>query len=391
MNFLNPAYLWALTAIAVPVAIHLLSRKEGKVIRMGSLRHVRETPTRQFRSIRLNEYLLLLLRIVIIGLVVLLLSGWFLADLKDNSKWMVIEPGLEYRTELIPFLDSLDASGYEWVWLAPGFPGHSQGYEAGTLDYAARVEELSKLPLAEAVVVATNRLSGFAGPRASLPDNIRWIDVPASNTKSDLSRVQLGSDSVAVRSGTFDTGSSAFATFRVLGKDGRNRDTEFETDKAVMIAALKAIQRQAVDVLLVSESPVSKTIDRKAGWIVWLSKTPAPSTSSSVIYVDETNSNWILEPAGPKSYRITSRLNSEVASTKNLPVHLMKILFPYPELQAKADSLDARTIAFNKVFSGETLRASVVEGGNSKSSQYLLVALLFFIVLERITAYRRNQ
>ena len=40
---------------AVPVAIHLLSRKEGKVIKVGSLRHLRETTTRQFRSLKPNE------------------------------------------------------------------------------------------------------------------------------------------------------------------------------------------------------------------------------------------------------------------------------------------------------------------------------------------------
>ncbi|MEJ0032271.1 MAG: BatA domain-containing protein [Bacteroidota bacterium] len=75
MTFVNPSYLWALASLAIPIAIHLLSRKEGKVIRVGSLRHVEESNTSQFKSIRLNEILLLLLRCLMISLVVLFMSG----------------------------------------------------------------------------------------------------------------------------------------------------------------------------------------------------------------------------------------------------------------------------------------------------------------------------
>ena len=66
MQFAQPIFLWALAGLSVPIAIHLLSKKEGKVIRLGSLRHVREKSTQQFKSIRLNEWLLLALRCLIV-------------------------------------------------------------------------------------------------------------------------------------------------------------------------------------------------------------------------------------------------------------------------------------------------------------------------------------
>jgi hypothetical protein len=50
IQFAQPIFLWALTALAVPIGIHLLSRKEGKVVKMGSLRHLRETSTQQFKG-----------------------------------------------------------------------------------------------------------------------------------------------------------------------------------------------------------------------------------------------------------------------------------------------------------------------------------------------------
>jgi hypothetical protein len=75
IQFAQPIFLWALTALAVPIGIHLLSRKEGKVVKMGSLRHLRETSTKQFKGIKLNELLLLALRCLLIILFVSLLAG----------------------------------------------------------------------------------------------------------------------------------------------------------------------------------------------------------------------------------------------------------------------------------------------------------------------------
>ena len=72
MRFVNPLLLWSLAGLVIPLGIHLLSRKEGKVLRLGSLRHVQETSTQQFKGIRLNEIVLLMLRCAMIILLSLL-------------------------------------------------------------------------------------------------------------------------------------------------------------------------------------------------------------------------------------------------------------------------------------------------------------------------------
>ena len=104
MHFTNPLFLWALSGLAIPLGIHLLSKKEGKVIRMGSLRHLQETSTQQFRGIRLNEILLLVLRCLLIILFVFILSGLQLNSLK-KTKWVVMENGLPRTSSMI--IDSL--------------------------------------------------------------------------------------------------------------------------------------------------------------------------------------------------------------------------------------------------------------------------------------------
>jgi len=99
MTIANPILLWALAGLSIPVAIHLLSRKEGKVLKLGSLRHVQETSTQQFRGIRLNELPLLILRCTLIVAFSFLLAGIFLPASK-NIKWVLVERGLEKQPRM---------------------------------------------------------------------------------------------------------------------------------------------------------------------------------------------------------------------------------------------------------------------------------------------------
>ena len=72
MQFVNAIWLWGLTGLIIPIGIHLLSRKQGKVIRFGSIRHLDETSTRHFRAISLTTCRLT--AILFIFLLVLLLA-----------------------------------------------------------------------------------------------------------------------------------------------------------------------------------------------------------------------------------------------------------------------------------------------------------------------------
>jgi hypothetical protein len=62
VNFLSPAFLIGLPLIAVPVVIHLLSRRQQKKISWGAMRFLMQAATRKRRLFRLTDLLLLLLR-----------------------------------------------------------------------------------------------------------------------------------------------------------------------------------------------------------------------------------------------------------------------------------------------------------------------------------------
>src|SRR5690242_6992747 len=121
MAFANPIWLWGFSALSIPLAIHLLSRKEGKVIAMASLRHLKDANTQQFKSLKLNEILLLILRSLIIILVVLFLSGLQIQKASDQ-KWVVIENSLQENAQTKSLVDSLTTQGFEAHLLAKDFP-----------------------------------------------------------------------------------------------------------------------------------------------------------------------------------------------------------------------------------------------------------------------------
>src|SRR5687767_2711962 len=113
MLFLNPIWLWGLTGILIPIGIHLLSRKEGRTIKIGSVRHLENTHTKQFKSLRLNEILLLVLRCLLITILVFLLSGLHIKGTKKKGlQWLLVEKGLEHEPEFSLLIDSLQRNEF---------------------------------------------------------------------------------------------------------------------------------------------------------------------------------------------------------------------------------------------------------------------------------------
>ena len=71
MSFEAPIFLIALTAVAVPVIIHLIFRVRKRVVIFGSNRFLDQAVKKHKRRLRLRDILLLLMRVALIALVAL--------------------------------------------------------------------------------------------------------------------------------------------------------------------------------------------------------------------------------------------------------------------------------------------------------------------------------
>jgi len=69
MTFLNSALFWGLSAAALPLLIHLFSRRRFPRIDFSTLRFLRRLQSQQMRRLRLRQWLLLLLRTLAVFLI----------------------------------------------------------------------------------------------------------------------------------------------------------------------------------------------------------------------------------------------------------------------------------------------------------------------------------
>ncbi len=74
MTFLSPSILFGLTATAIPLIIHLLSLRKTKEIDFSSIRFIQELKHESIRRLQLKNWLMVLLRMLIIALLVLMFA-----------------------------------------------------------------------------------------------------------------------------------------------------------------------------------------------------------------------------------------------------------------------------------------------------------------------------
>jgi hypothetical protein len=413
MLLTNPIWLWAFTGLLIPIGIHLLSRKEGKVIRIGSLRHLQETNTQQFKGIRLNEIVLLILRCTLITLFVLLMSGLsFERNRQSEVKWVLIEKGLEKMREVQAQLDTFQYDGYELHWLADGFPLYSDSTSVSSNNqYWRLAEQLQSEKISDAIVISKNKVDGFKGKRPSLAPNIRWVSVPSEPGDFSLKTVSL-LDSVLVRTGYTQADKTYFTT-RIFSMDEWNQSNQMDSidsvdsvkivivadkthqyDERIMEASLEAIGlSSSTKIEIVNSSPEKIGSTGYGNWCVWLSDQPvSDSIDSNIIYLKPELNPEILVQEKANRWKITKRLNEEIVLNESLTVKLASLLLSSSKDWETAMQHDKRMLSDKNAWS---MNDSGESGNDSlhvqSADSYLLIFFLVTLFVERILAYYRNQ
>lgn len=179
LALLAPAALAALAALLVPLAIHLQRRPEQRVQEFAALRWVSER-VRPRQRLRLTEWLLLLLRLLLVaGLALWLAQPVWLEYAPRGRDWILVAPGVDPAALPAAARDA----GAERRWLAPGFPPLDTPPPAGPVPVASLLRDLdTRLRPEQGVAVWVPReLAGLDAERVRLSRPVRWhvADVPA--------------------------------------------------------------------------------------------------------------------------------------------------------------------------------------------------------------------
>ena len=417
MQFSNPIWLWGLLGLTVPIAIHLLSRKEGKTIKIGSIRHLEESATTKFKSLRLNEYLLLFVRCLVIVLLTFVLSGLQFKHFKQKEKWLVLEPGMKLDARMLQLTDSLTASGFISKWLQNDFPSADAAADSSiTPDYWTLMQQLaSNENLEEAVVVSHSSIKGFRGKQISMPENIRWIMQQPEEQDFILSAVKINPDTILIRKGSsydqrtlfeneFISSANSQAIDNVTFKSPDTiainvaYDNKYTSDKEIIVSALHVID-DALPLRFDIKTYTTDTLpNHHVDWTVWLSNKNMPAWVMDHIRFDTTaHAGELLlrrHPTGKgNEWLLTKRLTSENVIASGFAVSLALILsrdyIPVKTVQQH----DSRTMPEALMW-----RAVLPDEGEAKNEQPLpanttLLAgiLTALIMFERYLAYKRNQ
>ncbi len=421
MQFANPIWLWALSGLVIPVGIHLLSRKEGKVIYIGSLRHLDESSTKQFKAIRLNEVLLLILRCLLIILTVLLLAGiqWKHAA-TEEQKWLVIEPGIQKDKTIISLADSLTVAGYETHYLAPGFPAEEDTTAYNVKNYWALLNELKSSRAQEVVVLSGSYLKDFTGERVMFPSTIRWITPDADPKQYPVLAARYKSDSAVVRLAKSDAKLTSFKYSTTGISPGQQiislqndpitlnvtdtlhvtivYDKDFQFDATIMEVSLKSIGQIPAVAMQTTVKRTTNFQYTPTDWVIWLSDKPFPEPGAChlIAYENDPTANDILYPEGPQTphrhWTLSQRLNIDNALQEHLTVTLANALLQDSTLEQTADKADQRTIPETFLqASSENLSTTKRVIATTQLDKYLIILIALMLLTERLLAYKRNQ
>lgn len=175
---LLPVALTALAALIVPLLIHLARRSEQRPTDFAALRWLRQRPRPRHR-IRFDEWLLLALRLLLLGLIALLLARPAVYGARSDAPWVAVVPGVDAQA-LAGSPRPTDARVH---WLTPGF---------AEVDPAAPAPRPSEMPvssllreldatLPEQVALSVwvpERLQGVDAQRPRLSREVEWRVLP---------------------------------------------------------------------------------------------------------------------------------------------------------------------------------------------------------------------
>lgn len=171
-GLLFPAGLAALAALALPLLLHLTRRQESRLLPFAAMRWL-EAKARPRRRLRLEELLLLALRLLLLAVVALWLAQPVLWRPQDRRPVLALAPGLALPTDLV---------GPRGVWLAPGFPPLSTPAPAPLAALPSLIRQLdAELPAgAPLEVVVPETLADADAERLLLSRTVAWRVAPAA-------------------------------------------------------------------------------------------------------------------------------------------------------------------------------------------------------------------
>jgi hypothetical protein len=290
VQFLYPIGLLALAGLMIPLVIHLWNIKQGKTIKIGSIALLGESSKASSKSFKINDWLLLILRCLLLVLIVFLLSQPYFKKTASGSHkvgWVLVDKTIfpsvvkAHRKTI----DSLLKKGYEIHNFNVGFAqlslkdsASNETKQTNTLSYTALLDAANQLvPSATSVYLfADHRLNRFGNELPAVHYKLNWIPINQADTLSSWITTYAGKKYEA-KSNPSNTTYQALNSADEAPINIAIQEAPGTTDSRYLIAALKSIGSFSGRKIIINPQV------GKADIAFWLSDEAVPANFKSSI------------------------------------------------------------------------------------------------------------
>lgn len=424
---MQPTYLWALFSLAIPLLIHLLNKGDVKTVKVGSVKFLKESDTKQSRKIRLNELFLLFLRMLLLVLIILYLAEprWE-SKIENASITCLIEPSLVSDEAFMSFTDSLPQNNIKWF--AEGFPDlESEVGQNEVPKYWQLAQKLNEVPSDSIIVFTKGLVKGIKGRRPQIGQNVHWVIVEKESQdvkpiaarnigdsiilfeaesstkitdlkvsvldKKDGRIVSLASDSLTLQ----ESGNTI--KIPMLQNDTLNitlaYDDIYKKEMQYVTSSLKAIERygmRKINLKIIdADAPFEK--ENPLDLLIWLKDSKLPIVKQPALaMVPDSLANSLIETTESKNvFYLTERLTIENSIEENLTNTLATLILYNRTLNDNFSEKDQRVVP-------EAAITPILRNGQTQMkvrtldiSTWILLATVLVILFERVLSKLRKQ
>ena len=327
LQFLEPIWLYAMAAIAAPVIIHLWNNRHGKKLKIGSIVFLEENSVQRTKRNFISEWLLLLIRCLLIILLAFLLTQPFLKKNENANAqkgWLIIDKrdATETYNHFKPTIDSLLQKGYELHSFNKDFEkiaiediSKKENNNADSIipQYRLLYQKLDQFAPASIpiYIFSSNELIRYKGEIPVTSRNIKWL----SYTKPDSESIWIDnaylaqSDSIYLTKAISKPSGTRFIHQQIENTPGKKSgydvtlangsvgvsidkekvltvDTStfkitiytdhLENDAEYLKAAIGSIQKFTQRKIRLSMTESLQNVTEKQDWVFWLSDEKMP-------------------------------------------------------------------------------------------------------------------
>ena len=252
LQFLAPAFVIGFLGILIPVLVHFWNTSDKRIVKVGSIRWIKESDSVKVRRFKVSEILLMLLRIAIVCLLVLLISdartNIYKSD--DVSKnWILVDPSLKVTDELEGIITNQKYQEREVRWLEPNFSLIENEISfTGLLDFWGLLKMLDvtdSKPDSILVLSRSNR-ANFKGVKPNLHMVVDWVTIPYHDRNSGQILSLLLTDSLLFFSKKIESGNLILEQANLKDVIGKYSGNEYSPEERLHITQLDTLQLKLV-------------------------------------------------------------------------------------------------------------------------------------------------